>query len=239
MHSPFVFDFILNVLNNRSGYFPPGQIEELRRQLLSDNRLINGSDMGAGSRSAAIKKRVSHIARTALKPKKYARMLYRLVKHYHPRTILELGTSLGLTTSYLHYGNPAARLITIEGNTGIAEKARENFEKLDISGIESITGNFDDVLFQQLNNIGMIDLAFVDGNHRLKPTIHYFQQLLEHIHSGSILVFDDIHWSSEMEEAWKQICEHPQVCYTIDIFFLGFVFFRNEFKVKQNFVVRF
>jgi len=53
------------------------------------------------------------------------------------------------------------------------------------------------------------------------------------------LVFDDIHWSAEMEKAWLEIKSHPSVQYTIDIFFLGFVFFRPDFKVKQNFSIRF
>src|SRR3982751_1380018 len=179
MHSPFVFDFILNVLNNASGYHAPIKIETLRQQMLSDKRPINGIDLGAGSRKPDNKKKVSDIARTALKPKKYAELFYRLVKHYQPSRILELGTSLGITTAYLHSGNPDAYVITIEGNKGVADIARENFQKLDLGNTQMVIGNFDDVLPQVLQNNPVIDLAFIDGNHRLKPTLEYFHQLLE------------------------------------------------------------
>lgn len=239
MHSPFVFDFILNVLNNRSGYTPPREIEELRRQMFSDHQILNGMDLGAGSRKGNTGKKVSDIAHSALKPKKYAQLFYRLVKHYQPARIVELGTSLGITSAYLQSGNPEAHVITIEGNSGVAKIAKENFEKLDLQKIELVPGNFNEVLPSVLKDIGTIDLAFIDGNHRLQPTLEYFEKLLQSSHAGSILVFDDIHWSSEMEEAWKRICAHPAVTSTIDIFFLGFVFFRKEFKVKQNFVIRF
>ena len=85
----------------------------------------------------------------------------------------------------------------------------------------------------------MIDMAYIDGNHRLEPTLNYFEQLLGKKNNSSIFIFDDIHWSKEMEEAWERIKTHPSVRCTIDIFFLGFVFFREEFKAKQDFMIRF
>ncbi|MFL5772288.1 MAG: O-methyltransferase [Flavisolibacter sp.] len=211
----------------------------MRRKMLSDKRSVIGMDYGAGSRKKNNEKSVSDIARSALKPKTYAELFYRMVKHYQPSTILELGTSLGITTAYLHSGNPDAQIFTIEGNKAIADIAKENFQKLEVGNTEVIIGNFNDVLPQLLQNNPVIDFAFIDGNHRFEPTLQYFHQLLECSHAQTILVFDDIHWSSEMEQAWKKIREHPRVVYTIDIFFLGFVFFREEFKVKQNFTIRF
>src|SRR5579875_2855182 len=79
MHSPFVFDFILNVLNNKKNYLPPLEIEQLRRKLLLDKRVIEIEDFGAGSRVNSSKERtVSQIARAALKSKKLAQILFRL-----------------------------------------------------------------------------------------------------------------------------------------------------------------
>ena len=240
MHSPFVFDFILQVLNNKSGCFPPSSIETVRRQLLKDKEILEVEDLGAGSRLNSSKRRtVSQLARAALKSKKYAQLLYRLVKHYQPQTILELGTSLGITTSYLATANPSAKIITIEGSEAIARKAAENFKNLGLSNIQSIKGNFDTVLPAALDQLPSVELAYIDGNHRYSPTIHYFQQILEKTNPASVLIFDDIHWSHEMEKAWEEIKAHPAVQYTVDIFFLGFVFLRKEFKVRQHFTIRF
>jgi predicted O-methyltransferase YrrM len=240
MHSPFVFDFIQNVLNNRAHYIPPSKIEQLREQLLGEKEVIPITDLGAGSRSGnANDKKVSQLAATALKPRKYAQLLFRLVRHYHPSRIVELGTSLGITTAYLSMADPAAQLITIEGSPAIAQIARDNFRKLNCTNIELMQGDFDVLLPSVLNKLPGIDLAYIDGNHRYHPTINYFNLLLQKAHNHTILVFDDIHWSKEMEHSWEEIKAHPSVQYTIDIFFLGFVFFRQEFKVKQHFKIRF
>lgn len=240
MHSPFVFQFILDVLNNRSGYHPPGEIEAVRKKLLADNRLLDIEDLGAGSRTSATKQRsVQQLAASALKPKKYAQVFFRLAKHYRPARIIELGTSLGITTSYLACANPSSTITTIEGSTAVASIAKENFDYLQLQNIHLLQGNFDDLLPSAIHQLPSIDLAYIDGNHRYQPTINYFHQLLSKTGNESILVFDDIHWSQEMEKAWEEIKQHPSVLCTVDIFFLGFVFFRSEFKVKQHFTVRF
>lgn len=241
MHSPFVFQFIQHILNNKSGYLLPHQLEALRQKLATDKRILEIEDLGAGSRVAASKKRsVRQIAKAALKPKKYAQLIYRLVKHYQPNVILELGTSLGITTSYLSAANPFAKIITIEGSNAVATIAKENFQKLSLKNIELLQGNFDAILPSMLLSLpNSIDLAYIDGNHRYQPTMRYFHQLLSKTTNNTVLIFDDIHWSEEMEKAWEEIKTHPSVQCTIDIFFLGFVFFRSEFKVAQHFTIRF
>lgn len=240
MHSPFVFDFILNVLNNKNQYVPPPSIEQVRRELLHDNRLLQIEDMGAGSRIHSSKeKKVSQLAATALKPKKYAQLLFRLARHYRPQSVLELGTSLGITTAYLSAANPLATITTIEGSEAIRQVAEENFKRLQLTNIQSLQGNFDSVLPQVLQQIPKADLCYIDGNHRYEPTLNYFRQLLPQTHNDTILIFDDIHWSQGMEKAWQEIQQHHSVRCTVDIFFLGFVFFRNEFREKQHFSIRF
>jgi predicted O-methyltransferase YrrM len=162
-----------------------------------------------------------------------------LAKHYQPKNVIELGTSLGITTAYLSKANSSAEIITIEGSTAIATIAEQNFQKLNCQNIEVTNGNFDNVLPTAISHLSSIDLAYIDGNHRFEPTLNYFEQLLTEKNNDSIFIFDDIHWSKEMERAWEKIQTHPAVRCTIDIFFLGFVFFRQEFKEKRHFVVRF
>lgn len=240
MHSPFVFDFILHGLNNGKRYEAPKEIEDLRSELLKDNTSITIRDLGAGSRVQSSKQRtVRSLARSAVKSKKYSQLLFRLVNHYQPKNIIELGTSLGITTSYLSKANPQADIVTIEGSATVAGIAKQNFEKLGCLNVQSIVGNFDDVLPTVISQRPSVDLGYIDGNHRYDATLNYFKEFLTKSDNNTILIFDDIHWSKEMEEAWEKIKAHPTVRCTIDIFFLGFVFFRQEFKEKQNFTIRF
>lgn len=240
MHSPFVFHFMLDVLNNRQGYTPPIMLENLRRHLLRDKRVLQIEDLGAGSRVHNAKERtVRSLARTAVKPKKYSDLFYRLVRRYQPANIIELGTSLGLTTAHMAAANPAASVITIEGSPAVRQVALENFSRLQLINIHSREGHFDDVLPQVLQSLPQVDLVYIDGNHRYQATMHYFSQLLSKVHNDTILVFDDIHWSAEMEQAWSEIKAHPSVRCTIDLFFLGFVLFRSEFRAHQDFIIRY
>ena len=240
IHSPFVFDFITNVLNDKTGYLDYDKVEGVRKKSLKDQTILAIEDHGAGSSSSASGERsVSSIARHAVKSKKYAQLLYRMVKYYQSNSIIELGTSLGLTTSYLSLARPGGNVFTLEGSTEIASMARQNFKTLELKNVKLAEGNFDYTLPSVLYHLTSVDLAFIDGNHRRDPTENYFHWLLEKANSNSIFIFDDIHWSKGMEQAWEHIKEHPAVRCSIDLFFIGVIFFRQEFKEKQHFTIRF
>jgi predicted O-methyltransferase YrrM len=240
VHSPFVFDFIINVLNDKKKYGCYNTIEALRQKLLGNNSIIEVEDFGAGSSLTTSNKRaIKTIAKSSLKNKKFGQLLFRIVRYYKPEIIIELGTSFGITTSYLACANKNASVNTFEGSNEIAKIALQNFADLDLQNISLTVGNFDTTFSKALPALNKVDLAFVDGNHRKKPTLDYFSELLKKSSDSSIFIFDDIHWSKEMEEAWKQIQEHSAVTLSIDLFFIGIVFFNTDFKVKQHFTIRF
>jgi predicted O-methyltransferase YrrM len=239
MHSPFVFDFITKILNDKTGYSDYDKVEAIRKKLLYDETKLKIEELGAGSTSGKSNLRsVASIARHAVKSKKYGQLLYRIIKYYQPKTIIELGTSLGVTSAYLSLANPNSKIFTLEGSPQIAAIAKQNFGILGLQNVELVNGNFDYTLPAVLYQIPAVDLVFVDGNHRKEPTENYFHWLLSKLHNDTILIFDDIHWSREMEEAWGHIKSHLAVRCSIDLFFLGIVFFRQEFKARQHFKIR-
>ncbi len=240
MHSPFVYDFIKNVLNDTTEYEAYRQVEALREKMLQDHRLLAIEDMGAGSTgSNKTERSIASIAKRAAKPPKLGKLLYRIAAYYQPTTILELGTSLGITTAYLAMANKKATVLSIEGAPAIAQQAIENMAAIPVNNVTIITGNFDGTLVVQSSKLAPLKMVFIDGNHRKEPTIAYFEQLLSFMEDDTILVFDDIHWSREMEEAWKIIKAYPAVQCSIDLFFLGIIFFRKSFREKQHFIIRF
>jgi len=240
VHSPFVFDFIIHVLNDRKKEPCFEAIESVRLSLKSNHDFIEVEDFGAGS--SVIKsnqRKISRIANSSLKSPKYAQLLHRMVKYFRPKNILELGTSFGITSAYLAKGNPEAQLYTFEGAASISKIAENNFKKLGIKNVELINGDFGKTLPPFFEKNIPIDFAFIDGNHREKPTIEYFNTILSHCNEHSILVFDDIHWSAEMENAWDFIKNNQSVTMSVDLFFIGIVFFRKDFKEKQHFTIQF
>ena len=240
VHSPFVFDFIKNVLNDKRQFYAYESVEGVRKQMITDDTVLTIRDFGAGSAvSKNNQRKVNSIARASLKPARYGQLLFRIVNYYKGKTIVELGTSLGITTAYLASANALGKVLTFEGADEVANLAIKNFEYLGLNNIEVIEGNFDHTLNGTLHKLSSVDLAFVDGNHRKQPTLNYFYQLLEKANETSIFIFDDIHWSRTMEEAWVEIRDHSSVTVTIDLFFIGLVFFRPEQKKKQHFTIRF
>lgn len=240
IHSPFVFHFITKILNDKTVYPEYSKVENLRRLLLKNHTVLTMEDFGAGSTVTKTNARtIATIAKNSAKTKKFGQLLFRMVKAYQPQTILEMGTSLGISSSYLSFAKPDARLITMEGAKEVAAKARENFQVLGLQNYLLIEGNFDNTISTTVTELNSLDFAFIDGNHRKLPTEKYFTELLPKISNNSILIFDDIHWSKEMEQAWDTIKSHPSVRCTIDLFFIGIVIFRQEFREKQHFTIRF
>jgi predicted O-methyltransferase YrrM len=246
IHSPFVYDLVRKVLCDKSVDPAFAAIEGLRRRLLKDGSVLELEDMGAGSVRGTLRVRgVAEIARHAAKPPQLGRLLFRLARYYRPGVVVELGTSLGLSTAYLAAGAEDAKVWTIEGSAAVAERAARDLAELglarvDGSGrVEVVTGNFDAVLEPLVERVGPVELAFVDGNHRYEPTLRYFDILMRHSGRSSMLIFDDIHWSAEMERAWVEIKADPRVMLTVDLFFVGLVVRRDEFRAKQDFMIRF
>jgi predicted O-methyltransferase YrrM len=239
LHSPFVYDIYTGILTDKTTCRELQAVEKLRYRLLRDPGYIKMSDLGAGAGDIPWCHRlipVKQVVKRSCITPAFGRILFRLVRHFKPATIVEMGTSLGLSTSYLSMGNLKGKVITIEGCPETAEYARRNFEHLGLSNIRQITGAFDDVLPRLLQQVDKIDLFFIDGNHRKTPSLNYFNQYLQHIHNDSVLILDDIHWSGEMEEAWDEIREHPLVTVTIDMFRMGLVFF-NAGLSKEDFIL--
>ena len=240
VHSPFIFDFITRVLNDKRHFYIYDEVEGLRRRLLRDGTKLEIEDLGAGSSSGHFRERsIRSIARHAVKPRKWGQLLFRMAHYYHPSSILELGTSLGVTTAYLAMANPASRVTTIEGSPAIAQKAAQHFRELGLLNIALHEGNIDHVLPAVMAGADAPDMVFIDGNHRLEPTLAYFEQLIAKKNNNSIFIFDDIHWSAGMEKAWDMIRSHPDVRASVDLFSIGMVFFREEFLTKQHFTIRF
>ena len=214
-------------------------MELIRKKLLLSKRTLTVEDMGAGSRVfKSNQRKIKDIVKHSAKKPKYAQLLFKLVNYYQPNAILELGTSLGLTTTYLAKARKKAKVYSFEGSAEICKAAKNTFKSLRVKNVQLIQGNFNVTLSETLPKIAVLDFAFFDGNHQKKPTLDYFNQCLEKANEHSVFVFDDIHWSDEMTEAWEEIKAHPEVTLTVDIFQFGIVFFRKGVE-KQHFVLRY
>jgi predicted O-methyltransferase YrrM len=238
LHSPFVYRLVDTVIYDKSAKKVYTEVEAIRENLLDNDQTITVVDLGAGSHvNNNRQKKISDIAAHALKPPKLAQLLYRITADLQPQNIIELGTCLGVTTIYLQKAASEAKVYTLEGSPETAAVAKKEFSKAGLNNIELITGNFDDTLPGIINSLDKVDLMFVDGNHQKNATLKYFEWCLPKVHENTLLIFDDIYWSEGMKEAWAQIKAHPQVTVTVDLFWIGLVYFRTG-QVKEDFKIR-
>src|SRR6478735_153454 len=116
IHSPFIYSLYTEALKPDKRFYVFSEIEKIRARLLHDKRKINIKDYGAGSKAnAAVTRKVSSITRSASKSAKLSRLLFRLAHYMDSKTILELGTSFGLSTLYLSTATTDSKVVTMEG----------------------------------------------------------------------------------------------------------------------------
>lgn len=239
IHSPFIYDLYTNIITENNAYYVFDKIESVRSKMLLSEDKIPVQDFGTGGEEQKQRLlKLSFIASHFLKPEKEARLLFRLVNFFRPQSILELGTSLGITTLYMATPDSKSKVVTIEGCHNTAAVAGKNFQRAGITNVIQEVGEFSKSLPGALSHFKKIDLAYFDGNHRKEPTLQYFNSCLEYHHVDSVFVFDDIYWSKEMADAWNEIRNHPAVTVSIDLYSMGIVLFRDTLP-KQHFKLKF
>ena len=238
IHSPFLFDFYTKAVKNKVVPEEFHSIEAIRSALSKSDKSIQIQDFGAGSLADASKvRKVKNILKSAEKPLRLRQLLFRTVQYFQPSVLIDIGTSFGITTMAQAAAVPSAKVYTFEGCLETAQIAKSNFSEAGFRNIELTEGNFDDTLKPQIDALPSVDYVFFDGNHRLEPTLKYFDICLQKAHNNSVFIFDDIYWSDEMEEAWRQIKNHPSVTLSLDFFFLGMIFFKRELS-KEHFTLK-
>jgi predicted O-methyltransferase YrrM len=233
LHSPFVFSLYQQCIAKEHDFKAYQSLEKIRTYLRSVQTEIHFEDYGASSNSRKVA--VKTLAKQHLKPARIAQILHRIIAFQNYENVLELGTSLGLSTCYLAL-SPGVKVTTIEGSKAVWEQAQRTFEMAGITQqIISHSGTFEKVLPQILLEKPSYDLIFIDGNHSYEATLRYVKQLRPFLSQNGMMVLDDIYWSHGMTQAWEEL--KPSFNVSIDLFFIGILSQRTE-QAKEDFKLR-
>ena len=234
LQAPFIYEFCTKVVKNRSFNQSHAAIQALRSKLRNDQTIVRFNDLGAGTQAVG-KSTIGKISKTSHQPK-VANLLYNIANRFGPKSILELGSSLGLSALHMAASAPDARIFTLEGSHELGTLADRHFQQLGVKNIQLMVGNIDFTLDQVLERMENIDLLFMDANHHYQATIEYFNQCLPKFHEHTVVVIDDIHWSGSMEKAWKEIIGNPNISLSVDLFYAGVLFFKPDLT-KSHFSI--
>jgi predicted O-methyltransferase YrrM len=229
VHSPLLFRVIRYVIYDTNSYYVYSNIEGLRKRLLKNTNQIYINDFGTGKSS---NRAISEIASKSVKSKKYGQLLFRLVHEFQPKTLVELGTSLGITSLYLATASKS-NCYTFEGSQACIDIAKSNFIDLGVDNIQVFEGDINKTLKEKLQFIDGIDFAFIDAEHTYKAVITNFDLILSKVSPNAVIVVDDINWSTDMHKAWGVMKGYDCVTSTIDLFEVGILFLNPELNKKH------
>ncbi|MEO0471626.1 MAG: class I SAM-dependent methyltransferase [Bacteroidota bacterium] len=238
VHSPFVFQLVEDVFPYRKSE-AGRQVEAIRKKLAGSEQEVRFADLGAGSLNRGggeVKTTLGQLARRAARQRRSGELLYRLCRHLQPQRMLEFGTNLGISAMYQRLAVPESQFVSLEGAKTLAEIARQNLAETG-QNLDIIHVDFDHWLTTDALQNMRPDYVFLDGNHQYKPTRDYVEQFLTHMPKDSLLILDDIHWSSGMSRAWAEICKDERISVSIDLLYLGLCFVRKH-QAKEHFILR-
>ncbi|MDI3527144.1 MAG: hypothetical protein PWR03_1327 [Tenuifilum sp.] len=240
IHSPFVFDLYTNVIGINKSEPIFKAIEAYRKEMIkSDIGIIRktiAENMNGGFRGELVK--LKKLASVVAVPPHLGRLLYRLANHFKPKVMLELGTSVGISSLYIALANPEGYLYTIEGDEAVLGIAQKRFESFNVKNIKPICSTFETELPRLKDEVDKFDFVFIDGDHNGNKLLQYFDVIQNKLTDNSVVIVDDIRWSSDMEDSWNELIAKPEVTVSIDLFRCGILFFRGGIA-KQHFKLRY
>lgn len=238
IHSPFVFQLEKKCLKDSTTYTDYLKLSQYRNIVNASDKTLHIEDHGAGSRVFKTNHRkVKDILRHNCSTQKDAQMLYRICNYFKVNTALELGTSLGIATHAMAIARPDAMITTVEGSPEVLEYTAATLLNNGIKNVNCIGSTFKDFFNEYDFNGATYDLIYIDGHHDGTATLNYFETILDKVHNDSVVIFDDIYWSTDMTAAWNKICAHSKVTASVDCFDVGMIFFRKE-QLPERFYIK-
>jgi predicted O-methyltransferase YrrM len=234
-HSPFVYRLADEVIYDFSNKKVYEALEDQRKKLFNDDSDIEFTRLEEDNLlKKKNKQKVKILAKSVLMQPRLGQLIFRLAANNTPKQVLVLEANFGISAAYLAKACPQAKVIAVENCLASAAIANQVFEELKLNNIDLRVGNFKEVLARNER----LDLVYIDGKQTKASILNYFNWCLPQLHEQSLFICNDIHQNEEMKAAWNELKNHPQVTVTIDLFWLGLVYFRNG-QAKEHFKLKF
>lgn len=165
-------------------------------------------------------------------------LLFRLVEHLRPRTMLELGSAVGIRSMYMAAAAREAGLIGLEKSPVCAHIARTNVEWLGLSrNARILEGAMGTNLPSALSELQPVDIVVFSLLENMEDTRSHFETILSSAHEKTVFVFSHAHHSKESAVAWEAVKNHPRVRLSIDFFALSLVCIDPDFREQQHYTI--
>lgn len=214
VHSPFVYDLAINCIYNHQRYEGYKSIKSYQQKIAP---LFHETSRKTPQFSA-----------------KKSKLLHRLACHFSPKIIIDHSYSTGQVAAALSSYKSVKTLyssISSEKHTEDLKSLLRSTQQANIAFSPSAMDHF----FSTTDT--SFDLAFLSSTDQAENSYKQYLKLLPSATEESILIIDNIYQSQATEKAWNAIKQHEQTRVTVDLFYVGVVFFRTA-QVKQHFRLR-
>lgn len=236
VHSPFVFNLITKVIEEKCLYYSFYDIELVRRQFFFRQELIAYPD----SRQKGLFRQCTVggiVRREGIRPA-HGALLFRLANYFKPQHILQVGASVGLSTLYLTSYAKGLKCIVLENVPAFADIARQVFDKAGCTSVELRVGAYKALLPAALEEMKRPDFIFFNALEDETDAAELFNQCLAHVHNDTVCVCAGIQTTPRMRAFWKTVCGLPEVTVTLDLYSVGIILFNKKLH-KRNYIVYF
>ncbi|WP_106829995.1 O-methyltransferase [Parabacteroides pacaensis] len=236
VHSPFVFNLITKVIDERSPYYRFYDIELERSKLLYHQEPITYPDRQ--NKYKLRTRTIAEIVRKEAISQKHGALLFRLANYFKSKYILQLGPTVGLSTLYLTSYDTGLKCIVLENIPQFARIAGELFGKQSRNPIDLRTGNYQELLPAALKEMPQVDFIFFNTLYEQHNNLILFEEAVKYVNPDTVFVFEGIRANSQMKSFWREACRHPAVTVTVDLYSLGIIFFNPKLH-KRDYIVYF
>lgn len=159
--------------------------------------------------------------RIVLRPP-FTRFLHFIVRELRPQQVLECGTGYGESSLHMLAALEDLRhghLHTIELDPTRRRLALDAVDRFfpQTQRITSVEGSFSDALPGVVVGTAPLDLVFEDGPHTPDVTLDVFEQVVDAVRPGGLMIFDDVQHEMGNQPAWAEIRSDPRVAASLEI----------------------
>ena len=219
VHSPFTYNLITKVIEEKFPYYVFEEIESFRTQILER------------------KDSYSQITAQKTHHRKYGQLLFRLVNFFNCENVLQIGASTGIMTLYLASALPACQCVVLEEDKDLKRFTEELIKQARLKNVRIETGDYlleSDELAKKLFGF---DLIFINTpNNELCKTIIdtcFFAK------KDIIVIINGINKIRSIKVLWQQLKKKSNVNVLIDLDVFGIIFFKENinkqyYKIYMN-----
>ena len=217
VHSPFIYNLITKVIEEKTPYYVFEDIENFRKELLNCENPIN------------------ILTAKETQTKNYGALLFRLVNFFKCSNILQIGSSTGLMSLYLALPlRKSCKCYALEEKTGLLDPACVFAEKHSLMNLHCIEGAYAANLNRLKPEISSFDFIFINTMGNREKTQEALRLTESFIYQDTVMVIDNIRNNKAMRTLWKEIKNRQDVRLTVDLLSLGLVFFNTKLN-KQHY----